>query len=288
MKTRIEIELQEKKTHGSILFPFNIYPCTIPKDFPAVPIHWQKSGEIIYIKKGRGYVQIDREWAMVEAGTICFVPPGTLHALKEMPGHSMEYENIIFDVDFLGKGSADICAQEYLVPFAAGKLISPLILWDGKKGHEEMVAYLQAVEALCEKKIRGYELGVKGLLLQILFLLIQEYPERPKRDSENTERLKRVLYKVETEYMNPLSIAEMAKTIDCSESHFMKWFKMMTGISFGSYLNDRRLAVAAEMLKETDEKILVIAENVGFENLSNFNRQFKKRYGTTPRQYRSV
>lgn len=45
---------QETKQHGSRLFPFNIYPCTIPLDFPAVPLHWHKEMELIYIKKGKG------------------------------------------------------------------------------------------------------------------------------------------------------------------------------------------------------------------------------------------
>ena len=66
----------------------------------------------------------------------------------------------------------------------------------------------------------------------------------------------------------------------------MRWFKQMTGTSFLTYLNERRLAAAAEKLRETDDKILIIAENAGFANLSNFNRQFKKRYGVTPRGYR--
>ena len=48
---------QETKQHGSRLFPFNIYPCTIPLDFPAVPLHWHKEMELIYIKKGKGLIQ---------------------------------------------------------------------------------------------------------------------------------------------------------------------------------------------------------------------------------------
>ena len=73
-----------------------------------------------------------------------------------------------------------------------------------------------------------------------------------------------------------------------SSSHFMRWFKKMTGDSFTSYVNDRRLAEAAEALRQTDDKILTIAQDAGFMNLSNFNRQFKKRYGVTPREYREM
>ena len=66
----------------------------------------------------------------------------------------------------------------------------------------------------------------------------------------------------------------------------MRWFKQMTGSSFTAYLNERRLAAAAEALKQTEDTILEIAERVGFENLSNFNRQFKAHYGETPREFR--
>lgn len=281
-----DVRLQEKKKHGSTLFPFNIYPCTIPKDFPTVPLHWQKSAEIIYVKKGKGQVQIGMDMTQAHTGDIYILPPGTLHGLKELPGHSMEYENIIFDVDFLGEGAVDICAQEYLVPFASGRLLLPGILKPEHIGYDEVADCLKDAEDLCEEKGKGYELGVKAAMLRLLYLLFRMCPEPPKPDSVDTERLKKVLYIVEKEYMNHLSVEKMADYCGCSSSHFMRWFKKMTGMSFGVYLSERRLAIAAEMLRGTDEKIVTIAENAGFENLSNFNRQFKSRYGVTPRQYR--
>lgn len=62
----------------------------------------------------------------------------------------------------------------------------------------------------------------------------------------------------------------------------------MTGLSLIAYVNERRLAVAAEALKKTDDKILNISQDAGFTNLSNFNRQFRKRYGVTPKEYREM
>ena len=85
-----------------------------------------------------------------------------------------------------------------------------------------------------------------------------------------------------------LKLLDMAKFCGLSESHFMRWFKKMTGDSFASYVNDRRLANAAEALRRTDDKILYVSQDVGFTNLSKFNRQFKKRYGITPKEYRKV
>ncbi|MBR6602372.1 MAG: helix-turn-helix domain-containing protein, partial [Bacteroidaceae bacterium] len=52
-------------------------------------------------------------------------------------------------------------------------------------------------------------------------------------------------------------------------------------------LNEHRLAEAARMLRSSDAKVLAVAQDVGFESLSNFNHQFRIRYGVTPREYRT-
>lgn len=60
----------------------------------------------------------------------------------------------------------------------------------------------------------------------------------------------------------------------------------MTGQSFISFLKEYRLNAAAEALHTTDEPVLTIASQCGFENLSYFNRSFKAHFGMTPREYR--
>ena len=114
---------EETKQHTDMMFAFNIYPCTIPADFAFVPIHWHNSMEIIYIKRGTGIVQIDFKSYTAESGDIFFVLPGHLHALRSIPKNRMEYENIIFDMTFLGSVKVDICSQKYLQPVINGKLI---------------------------------------------------------------------------------------------------------------------------------------------------------------------
>lgn len=289
MEIRNELEkFQEKKKHGRPLFPFNIYPCTIPGDFPSVALHWHKSMEVIFVKKGKGRIQIGRDRKEAEGGDIFVLPPGILHGIYGLSGYTMEYENIIFDVNFLGGGAADVCDTDYLVPLATGQLLLPVLLHRTDTGYREIVECLKKAEKLSSLCDRGYELGVKAAMLELLMLLLRMYPEKPSLDSPDMERLKGALHKIEISYAENLTVADMAKYCGCSSSHFMRWFKQMTGISFTAYLNERRLAAAAESLRRSDDKILTIAESVGFENLSNFNRQFKKRYGMTPREYRGT
>ncbi|MDY3985262.1 helix-turn-helix transcriptional regulator [Dysosmobacter sp.] len=278
--------LQETKQHGSVLFPFNIYPCTIPLDFPSVSLHWHKSMELIYVKKGRGEVQVGTQLFTAEAGDIFILPPSTLHALRELPGSVMEYENLIFDPVFLGSGTADICAQQYLIPLAAGRLPLPRHLREGQPGYAGAAACLTEAEALCRERMTGYELEVRAVMLRFLFLLMQVRMPPVPPEHPDTQRLKDVLRRVETDYAQPLSVADIARYCGCSSSHFMRWFKQMTGTSFISYLNERRLAAAAELLRHGSDTVLAVSQAAGFETLSNFNRQFKARYGVTPREYR--
>ena len=128
-------------------------------------------------------------------------------------------------------------------------------------------------------------------LKQIYNQEIPEVVEMADKSSSVEEfklKMQRFLQEISVKSSENLSVADMAKFCGWSSSHFMRWFKKMTGDSFTSYVNDRRLAEAAEALCQTDDKILTIAQDAGFMNLSNFNRQFKKRYGVTPREYREM
>lgn len=49
----------ETKAHTSAEFPYNTYLCSIPLDFPGVPLHWHDEMELVVIKKGQGYVSVD-------------------------------------------------------------------------------------------------------------------------------------------------------------------------------------------------------------------------------------
>ena len=91
---------------------------------------------------------------------------------------------------------------------------------------------------------------------------------------------------MQNRYAKTISIKYVADLCGFSESHFMKLFKELTGMSFTAYLVNYRLELSAKQLRETDEKIIDIATNCGFNNHSYFTRAFLKKYGLTPAKYR--
>ena len=278
--------LQETKHHGEVRFPFNIYPCTIPGDFRQVAVHWQDSMELVYIKRGSGLVQTGAQVCTAQSGDIFVLTPGTLHAIRQTESCTMEYENIIFDVELLG-GAEDLCAEKYLLPLQSGRLALPEHITPDEAWYPQAADCLKEAEEANRCKQFGYELCIKGALLRFLSILIGQHGTSLPADTTDTRRLKTVLQLIEAEYATPLRIEDAAEACGCSQSHFMRWFKKMTGQGFTAYLNDHRLNLAAELLRITDATVLDIAGRVGFDNLSYFNRLFKRRYGMTPREYRS-
>lgn len=278
----------ETKKHTDTMFAFNIYPCTIPLDFSFVPLHWQDGVEVIYVKKGSGEVRVDTELFHAKEGDVFVVLPGHIHGINSIPGKRMEYENMFFELDFLGINSIDLCSRKYIRPIAEGNMKIPTYLYPGHGLYDAFIKCLDHVDVLCDAKSVGYEVGVKGLLLTALSILLQGAVENTQYEanSKNASKIKYVLKRIETDYGQDLTIETMASECGYSSSHFMRWFKENTGFSFNNYLIEYRLNRAAEELRKSEETIIAIASDTGFDNLSNFNRLFKKRFFMTPSEFR--
>ena len=80
-------------------------------------------------------------------------------------------------MDFLGEGAADLCAGEFLVPLAAGKLFPPVQIKPEEVHYDSLKRCLIQMEELCEAKENAYELGVKAAVLQI-YSSYKMYPSR--------------------------------------------------------------------------------------------------------------
>ena len=280
---------QEKKSHSDASFPFNILPCSIPYDFDKVPLHWHDEMEIIYIKKGHGYVTVDLEQHKVSGGTIVLILPGQLHSIDQYDDLSMEYENIIFNINMLLSRIDDTSSAGFLRPLLSGQITVPSIYSVIYPHYESIAACLDACDEICKDKPEGYDLFIKGKLYEFFYVLSNRCRnEKNPRATRSLDKMKTILKYIETNYAQKISIAEVAESVDFSESHFMRYFKENMGTSFIDYLKEYRLTMASRLLIASDATILSVAEEVGFDNLSYFNRAFKKHYGVTPSQYRKL
>ena len=279
----------ETKSHTASEFPYNTYLCSIPLDFTHVPLHWHAELELIVIKKGRGFVSVDLNRHQVSSGDIVFIRPGQLHAIEQQAHCTMEYENIIFKKELLITDSSDLCSRQFLLPVLHGEIPSVSFFTSALPGYQEISDCFRQIDLLCDARPEGYQLAVKSLLFRFFFLLISRRPEEETDVAPHSgalEKLRAILKYVEEHYPEPITIEDMAALTYYSKSHFMKFFKMHMGSSFIEYLNDYRLTMAEQMLRSSDAPILEIAGQSGFDNLSYFNRIFKRKYGVSPGKWR--
>ena len=279
---------RENKIHTPDRFPYNTYLCSIPLDFTDVPLHWHAEAELIVIKKGSGTVSVDLNRYPVSANDILIVLPGHLHSIHELPGHTMEYENILFRTELLFSRTDDICSDTFLAPLLEGKFTVEHYIRPGLSCYESILSLVQEMDSLCQTQPEGYQLALKGYLFQLFYLLIANRNQKVPTKSELRvlEKLKYIIGYIETHYAEPITIPQMADLCYFSPSHFMKFFKANMGVSFIQYLNNYRLTAARRLLGASSLSILEIAQQCGFENLSYFNRLFKQKFGITPRQAR--
>lgn len=278
----------EKKNHFDADFPYNTYLCSIPLDFMQVPLHWHDEVEFIYIKKGHGMICVDLNEYRVTAGDIVLILPGQLHEIHGIDAEVMEYENIIFHPSLLESSGADASFLLFLQPLFSLQFACPTVLRATDSAYATVRGCLDKNDNICSYFPAGYPLAIKGNLFVLFFALYTSHCEKQRTGAaqKNIEKLKSVIKYVELNYASPMSIAQMADLSGFSESHFMKFFKHTMGTSFTAYLNSYRLTIAARLLLQSDATILSVATDVGFDNLSYFNRAFKKQYGKTPSAYR--
>jgi AraC-like DNA-binding protein len=100
------------------------------------------------------------------------------------------------------------------------------------------------------------------------------------------KRLLRVVQSIESTL--PRSVRELAQQVHLSPTHLQRLFKQETGVHIRDLLTERKLTAAANLLTTTDMEIKEIAYVVGYGHHSSFVRAFQRRFGQSPKRYRSI
>ncbi len=102
----------------------------------------------------------------------------------------------------------------------------------------------------------------------------------------NSRRIDKAYEFMNSNFHKPISLKDLAKLVNMTEVSFSRFIKKRTGNTFIDSLNEIRLGHATRMLIETTHSVAEISYNCGFNNISNFNRFFKKKKHCTPKEFR--
>ncbi|WP_426226658.1 AraC family transcriptional regulator [Pseudarthrobacter sp. DSP2-3-2b1] len=257
---------------------------------PVARWNYHPEYEIHLIRKGTGKFIVGDHIGTFEAGHVSIVGSGLPHDwVSDLePGEVLEGRDVVIQFD--GKW---VEQAAFLLPEMAE--VKPL-LEQSARGIEFLGR--SAVTAAAAIEAMGTTTGLLRLEhLFALFGILAGAPQeerryladewfRPQLDGQAAAVVDIVLEYVFSNHAGSVTMAEAAALVGMPEPTFSKYFKRATGQNFSDLVRKLRLAHARRLLERSDKAISDICYEVGFSNLSNFNRHFLNDAGETPRQYR--
>lgn len=250
--------------------------------------HYHSFLEIMWITEGTGIVETEKKKYDAKEGDIFIFTGYEYHDLI------VTSENLDFTVaDFAPKFVWSLGNERFDFLF-----LEPFFNRDenfeNKIGDENttkrVIRLMKEIRSEFEKKQYKYELAVKAKLLNILMYLARN----PKNQSNklgkknyNIKYIEESMNYIADNVSESLTLEELAKRCNMSCSYYSTLFKKITGMSPGVYIIERRLETALELLETTDYNISQIAVKCGFNDITNFNKIFKKYIKVTPREYKN-
>lgn len=248
--------------------------------------HTHEELQIMLVVKGHGSAYIGDKILQFKEGDIYLLGKNLPHVFKDkLSGQDLGIESIsiFFLQDFMGTGFLEL---------PESRLLGALL--------EESNRGIQVKGKLQERitesiwQIHNSE-GLKRLLILVDMLELLAQSEdlsfisspgyhKPKR-SVDGRKINDVFDFMLANYSREIRLEEIAEIAHMSSTAFCRYFKQHTRKTYSRFLNEIRVGQACKMLVDDKLSISNICYSSGFNNISNFNRQFKKITGFTPSVY---
>ncbi|MDQ0222730.1 helix-turn-helix transcriptional regulator [Streptococcus moroccensis] len=282
-------EYRQSIEHQNRLLPITVKHTVVKNGIPDILFHWHPEMEIILVREGTANIHIDYDRFESEKDDIILIRPNGLHSIHPIDTQTHVTDSLMVHLDFLGASQMDQASIHLLQPLQNATSKFVLRIQPTDPGYDDLRSTLESILKVEHEKSDFYELELKSLLGHFIYTTYKHNYVRQKMTDDfyrKNEKIRAIIEYIHRNYYRTLTIAELAEEANYSETHFMTFFKSQTGTSAMDFIIQHRLHLATQELKHSVKPVLRIAEEVGFNNLSNFNRQFRKYYHQTPSQYR--
>ena len=257
-----------------------------------VPWHWHEELEAAVVTEGAAVIAVGSRRYLAKTGDGFFINTGILHACWSAGPSLCRLHSMVFHPRVVGGSFDSVYWQKYLQPLMENASLESFLLRQTDAGlwQKKAVSSIEAAWKSCAGGKPGYEFAVRSALSDFIFVLCLHTgtePERPSaRLEREAERMKQMLQFIHTHCAETVSLEQIAAAASVSESECIRCFRHTIGKTPIQYLKSYRLQKAAGLLKGTDEKIIDIGVQCGFQDMSYFARSFREVYGCTPSEYR--
>ena len=258
------------------------------KEF-TYPIHNHKVFELNFVEHAAGVRRIvgDSNEVIGEYDLVLITSPDLEHVWEQNDCQSEEIREVTvqFDIDF---GDNSIFARN---PFNSMKKM----MVEAQKGlcfpMDAIMKVYQQIDTLSSIKDGFYAFMQ---FMTILYELSKCEGARPLASSSfakvevssDSRRVQKVKNFIDQNYRYEIRLPQLADIAGMSPSAFSRFFKLHTGRNLSEYIIEMRLGYASRLLVDTSKGIAEICYDCGFNNLSNFNRIFRKKKNCSPSEFR--
>lgn len=255
------------------------------------PLHYHPELELTLIVKSYGQRKIGDNIENFSEGDLVLVGGNLPHVWKN--------DDIFFDENANQKAQA-ICVK-FLPDFAGKEFLSRPEMSGIKTLLEEKAPLGVKLHGTLREKVKKIMLKLPDMdeserFIQLLYILnlIAKSNEFELLASlsyrneslKNSHRINVVLDYIVQHYQEDLDLDKIAGLVNMNRNAFCRFFKKGTRKSLFQVINEVRIGKATQLLTETDMNVLQICFACGFNNISNFNKAFKKSLNVSPLAYR--
>lgn len=247
--------------------------------------HYHDYYEIYYLAAGERIYYIEDRSYPVKKGSMLFINKNNIHKTVDggKPGH--ERILIYFTDQFLERHNErdkDYVLSTFRDP-------SKLVHFNSQEQSFIENLLFQMVKEYKKGSRKGNQLYLEALLVQMLVYAARKMEQSTKEELSTVgKKITEVVAYCNTNYTHNITLKEISNRFYISPYYFSRIFKQHTGFNFKEYLHLLRIREAQRLLKETDLKIIEIAEKIGYINITHFNRKFKLITRTSPKEYRKM
>jgi len=251
-----------------------------------------KHPELIYMYAGTTNVQVQERSFEVQQGDLIVLGPNLYHRILNNPAKEVRIVSLTFEAEVIRGSEPGADAELYLLPFLCQDSNFPHVILASDKLTKRLLRLMLEIQQYLPASSGLVRLAVKTRLKMLLLSLLEHYKDYVRnrnildRRERDLRRLHPLFQFLEQNYGQQIKISQVAHLCAMSSSHFMRFFKTVTGESFLSYLNNFRIMKAQTLLATSEEPIGDISDKVAFCSQSYFGKVFLTRVGMTPLAYR--
>jgi AraC family transcriptional activator of pobA len=251
--------------------------------------------ELFYLSSGNAVFRMGDQRLDMREGDMVLVNGLLYHNVElRKTGHDRALHGVLlyFLPDMFRGAMAARDDTEYLAPFLQQDDSFPHVIAAKTGVPEHIYALMREISTELPAQTVRSRVIVKTYLKMILVKLLKHYSAYTgpvhsfTQKHHSIERLDPHFRYLDAHYAEPLTLADAARVVGMSKSHFIHFMKRITGMSFVSYLNQFRVAKAQALMANTDKNLAEISHEVGFCDQSYFGQVFWKLLHTTPHRYR--